>query len=123
VIAAAQARSTAAGKNTGHRESTSSGAKRRTDMTQTTDERQEQAAAERVAIKLQEFHNGLPAEEQAALLVILEQGAVAASSNEDVAGYVVRDPNGEPTVRDWCLTWQFPMGRIVFPVPNQRGRN
>jgi hypothetical protein len=93
-------------------------------MTQVIDEQQQmQAAAERVATKLSEFHDGLPAEEQAALRIILEQGATATSAAEDVTGYVVRDPNGEPTVRDWCLTWQFPLGRIVFPVPNQRGRN
>jgi hypothetical protein len=96
---------------------------RRTTMTQVTDEQQLQAAAERVAIKLREFHDGLPAEEQAALHFILEQGASATDSGEDTAGHVVRDPNGEPTVRDWCLTWQYPMGRIQFPVPPLRGRN
>lgn len=77
-------------------------------MTQITREQQDafQAAAERVAAKLRDFHDGLPADEQLALHVALGHGA-----GEDVAGYAYLgfwDSGAINPLNDWCGTCRTP---------------
>ncbi|MGH2588148.1 MAG: hypothetical protein ACRDJE_24785 [Dehalococcoidia bacterium] len=99
-------------------------------MTQITPEQQQQLEkATRVAAKLREFHDGLPAEEQMALHLLLGHGAAAnAGPDGDVAGYAytgatvtglsfagfTSDGPINPDL-DWCGTCRNPWNPSKLP--------
>jgi hypothetical protein len=100
-------------------------------MTESTPEQRQQmeAAAERVAAKLREFHDSLPTEEQAALHLLVGHGtSTAAGAEQDVAGYAFSGPtvaglavagftSGGPINPnlDWCGTCRNPWNPSKLP--------